>query len=270
MRRGVSCHLSKLGLTLLLAMNRVVWLASLMATAIGAYVVAPAALASGQPDAAGDMPIDGRAAVGALFTSADGRLGSHFCTASVVSSPAGNLLITAAHCLQGRSLSPAGSIVFAPGYHDGRFPRGVWMVTTEYVDAAWSKDQNPDDDVAFLVVGRKGTRIQRHTGAETLKIGEPIQMVQVVGYPDQTNEPITCTAQAHYFSPREMVFNCDNFTNGTSGGPFLADVNPKTGEGSVIGVIGGYENGGDTPNVSYSPRFFSVILALYKTAVSES
>jgi hypothetical protein len=67
-----------------------------------------------------------------------------------------------------------------------------------------------------------------------------------------------------------MVFNCDNFTNGTSGGPFLADVDPRTGEGSVIGVIGGYENGGDTPNVSYSPRFFSVILALYKTAVSES
>ena len=270
MRRGVSCHLSKLGLTLLLAMNRVVWLASLMATAIGAYVVAPAAMASGQPDAMGGMPINGRAAVGALFTSSNGRLGSHFCTASVVSSPAGNLLITAAHCLQGRSLSPAGSIVFAPGYHNGRFPHGVWMVTTEYVDAAWSKDQNPDDDVAFLAVSRKGTRIQRHTGAETLKIGEPAQMVQVVGYPDQTNDPITCTAPAHNFSPREMVFDCDNFTNGTSGGPFLADVNPRTGEGSVIGVIGGYENGGDTPNVSYSPRFFSVILALYKTAISES
>lgn len=270
MRRGVSCHLSKLRLTLLLAMNRAVLLASLMATAIGAYVVAPAALASGQPDAMGGMPIDGRAAVGALFTSSNGRLGSHFCTASVVSSPAGNLLITAAHCLQGRSLSPAGSIVFAPGYHNGRFPHGVWMVTTEYVDAAWSKDQNPDDDVAFLVVGRKGTQIQRHTGAETLKIGEPAQIVQVVGYPDQTNDPITCTAPAQNFSPREMAFDCDNFTNGTSGGPFLADVNPRTGEGSVIGVIGGYENGGDTPNVSYSPRFFSVILTLYKTAVSES
>src|SRR5262245_39642696 len=171
MRRGVSCHLSKLRLTLLLAMNRAVWLASLMATAIGAYVVAPAALASGQPDAMGGMPIDERAAVGALFTSSNGRLGSHFCTAAVVSRPAGNLVITAAHCLQGRSLGPAGSIAFAPGYHNGRFPHGVWMVTTEYVDAAWSKDQNADDDVAFLVVGGTGTHIQRHTGAETLKIG---------------------------------------------------------------------------------------------------
>jgi V8-like Glu-specific endopeptidase len=270
MRRGVGRHLSKLRLTLLLAMNRAVWLASLTATAIGAYVVAPTALASGQPGAMGGMPSDGRAAVGALFTSSNGKLGSHFCTASVVSSPEGNLLITAAHCVAGRSLSPASSIVFAPGYRDGRFPHGIWAVTTEYVDAAWSKNQNPDDDVAFLVVGSKGTHIQRYTGAETLKINESAQVVQVTGYPDQTNEPITCTAPARDFSPREMVFDCDNFTNGTSGGPFLADVNPRTGEGSVIGVIGGYEYGGDTPNVSYSPRFFSVILALYKTAVSES
>src|SRR5215472_16796522 len=133
MPRGVSCHLCKLRLTLFLAMNRAVWLASLTATAIGAYVVAPAALASGQPDAMGGMPIDGRAAVGALFTSSNGILGSHFCTASVVSSPAGNLLITAAHCLQGKH---PGDVVFAPGYHNGRFPHGVWAVTTAYVDRA--------------------------------------------------------------------------------------------------------------------------------------
>ena len=51
-----------------------------------------------------------------------------------------------------------------------------------------------------------------------------------------------------------MVFDCDNYTNGTSGGPFLAHVNPKTGDGWVIGVIGGYQQGGDTPNVSYSAQ----------------
>jgi V8-like Glu-specific endopeptidase len=255
-------------LAVVFALHRTAWAVSLMLTTIGAYVVGPAALAAGQPDASDGIPIHGTSAIGALFTSSNGKLGAHFCTASVVSSPAGNLLITAAHCLQGRSLSPAGSIVFAPGYHNGRFPHGTWVVTTEYVDAAWSKYQNPDDDVAFLVAGRKGTHIQRHTGAETLKIDEPAQVVQVIGYPDQTNEPITCTAPAREFDAHEMVFDCNNYTNGTSGGPFLADVNAKTGEGWLIGVIGGYENGGDTPNVSYSPRFFSAILALYQTAIS--
>jgi V8-like Glu-specific endopeptidase len=268
MRGGICRPHAAVRLAVVLAMHRAAWFASLMLTAIGAYVVAPAALAAGQPDASGGIPIHGKDAIGALFTSSNGKLGAHFCTASVVSSPAGNLLITAAHCMQGRSLRPAGSIVFAPGYHNGRFPHGIWVVTTEYVDAAWSKYQNPDDDVAFLVAGLQGTHIQRHTGAEALKIDEPAQVVQVIGYPDQTDDPITCTAPAREFDAHEMVFDCNNYTNGTSGGPFLADVNAKTGEGWLIGVIGGYENGGDTPNVSYSPRFFSAILALYQTAIS--
>jgi V8-like Glu-specific endopeptidase len=268
MRAGIWRPDSAVRLTMVLAMHRATWVASVILTTIGAYVAAPTALAAGQPDPEGGTAIGRTAAIGALFTSSNGKLGSHFCSASVVSSPAGNLLITAAHCMQGRSLSPAGSIVFAPGYRDGRFPHGTWVVTTEYVDAAWSRNQNPDDDVAFLVAGRKGTHIQRHTGAETLKIDEPAQVVQVIGYPDQTNEPITCTAPAREFDAHEMVFDCNNYTNGTSGGPLLANVNAKTGEGWVIGVIGGYENGGDTPNVSYSARFFSAILALYQTAIS--
>ncbi len=271
MRRGIRRPEAAVRLAVIMAMHRAVWVASLMLTAIVPYVAAPAAQAAGQPAVKRGIPFNGTAAVGALFSSSNGTLGSHFCTATVVSSPAGNLLITAAHCLQGRSLSPAGSVVFAPGYHNGRFPDGTWAVTTEYVDAAWSTNQNPSDDVAFLVAGRKGTHIQRSTGAEILKIGEPAQVVQVIGYPDQTNEPITCTAPARTFDPPlEMVFDCHNYTDGTSGGPFLADVNAKTGDGWVIGVIGGYEQGGDSPNVSYSPRFFSAVLALYKTAISGS
>jgi V8-like Glu-specific endopeptidase len=268
MRRGIWRPGAAARLAVVLTMQRATWVASLMLTTVGAYVVAPSALAAGQADTG--MAINGTAAVGALFTTWDGQPDTHFCTASVVSSPAGNLLITAAHCMQGKSLSPAGSVVFAPGYHDGKFPHGTWVVTTEYVDAAWSQTQNPDDDVAFLVVGPKGAHIQRHTGAETLKIDAPAQVVHVIGYPDQTDEPIACTTRASNFDEHEMVFECDNFTNGTSGGPFLAGVNARTDEGWVIGVIGGYENGGDTSNVSYSPRFSAAILALYETAIAES
>ena len=95
-------------------------------------------------------------------------------------------------------------------------------------------------------------------------------MVRVIGYPDAANRPVTCTAPARKFGTRQMVFDCDNYTNGTSGGPFLAHVSPATGDGWVIGVIGGYQQGGDTPNVSYSPRFFSSVLKLYQTATSGS
>ena len=256
-----------------LAVRRPFWMVGIMLAGIGACVVMPLSRAAGDPAARDPAatrgtPFTGTAAVGALFTSSDGHLGSHFCTASVVDSPAGNLLITAAHCMAGRSLAAASGVVFAPGYHDGTFPFGTWTVRATYVDSAWLKNQSPNDDVAFLVAGQPGTDIQRQTGADTLMINEPAQTVRVVGYPDATNAQLTCTAPARDFGPSQLVFDCDNYTNGTSGGPFLANVDPRTGEGWVIGVIGGYQQGGDTPDVSYSPRFSTAVFDLYETAVA--
>jgi V8-like Glu-specific endopeptidase len=241
-----------------------------MIAALGACVVTPLPQAAGDAAVKRGIPFKGTAAVGALFTrKANGTLGSHFCTASVVDSPGRDLLITAAHCMARRSLGPATGVVFAPGYHNGKFPHGTWLITAVYVNSGWEQDQNPNDDVAFLVAGRPGTHIQRHTGGETLMVGQPSQVVQVIGYPDGTNQPISCTARARNFDKaREMVFDCDDYTNGTSGGPFLAHVSSKTGDGWVIGVIGGYQEGGDNPDISYSPRFFSAVENLYQTAVA--
>src|SRR5215469_15289617 len=65
--------------------------------------------------------------VGALFTvTPSGELGTHFCTASVVDSPAGNLLVTAAHCMNGRT---AKDVAFVPGYSRGQEPFGAWTVS---------------------------------------------------------------------------------------------------------------------------------------------
>lgn len=265
MRRGIRYPPAAARSVSVLAWHRTVWLASFIMVAVGAYVVSPLVQAVGHtvPAVNRGVPFDGTGAVGALFTRSGGKLGAHFCTASVVSSPAGNLLITAAHCMQGKSL---GSVVFAPGYHNGRFPYGIWVVTAIYVDSAWATSQNPDDDVAFLIAGQPGTHIQRRTGAEILRIDRPPQMVRVIGYPDATNRPITCTAPARSFGARQMVFDCDNYTNGTSGGPFLAHVNPKTGDGWVIGVIGGYQQGGDTSQVSYAASFGTAVAVLYAKA----
>jgi V8-like Glu-specific endopeptidase len=241
------------------------WLSGVLAVMLPAFLVTSSARA----DSVGlGIPFRGTAAVGALFTTSGGALGGHFCTASVVDSPAGNLLITAAHCMAGLTLSPAGSVVFAPGYHDGRFPYGTWPVTAEYTDEQWQQSQNPDDDVAFLVAGLPGTELQSLTGAETLMVDQPPQPVDVIGYPDGADEPITCTAPASSFDgARQMAFDCDDYTNGTSGGPFLANVSPATGDGWVIGVIGGYQQGGYTPEISYSARFSAGVESLYLTAV---
>lgn len=208
-------------------------------------------------------------AVGALFTSDSGKLGSHFCTASVTDSPHGNLLITAAHCVTGVQ----GSIVFVPGYSDGSTPYGVWNVTRVFTDPAWQLASDPDDDVAFLEVSQPGSSvpIEDVTGAEELSTGKPAgKQVQVIGYPNTADQPITCRAPARPFGTSQMEFDCDGYTDGTSGGPFLADVDQTTGQGTVIGVIGGYLQGGDTPSQSFSITFGRDVSALYRTAIAGS
>jgi V8-like Glu-specific endopeptidase len=213
--------------------------------------------------------IAGTAAVGALFTSSDGKLGSHFCTASVVSSPHGDVAITAAHCVTGLSGT---TIAFVPGYNLGKDPYGVWTVAKVYVDQAWSSNSSQDDDVAFLRLSPQtasSVPIEDVTGAETLATSTAAkQTVQVIGYPDGSDEPISCRNWTSQPMSNQLEFDCGGFTDGTSGGPFLADVNAATGQGVVIGVIGGYEQGGLTPDVSYSSQFGPNVAALYTTAVS--
>jgi V8-like Glu-specific endopeptidase len=234
-----------------------------------AALAAPARLTAASAPVA--TPFPGMSAVGALFVTRRGRL-HHFCTATVVLSPRENLAITAAHCLLGRRLGPEGNVTFAPGYHDGKFPKGRWTVMSEIVDSNWQKHRDPNDDVAFLVIGKPGVRIQTRTGGETVRTGIRLpRQVQVVGYPNATQEPVTCTAQAgalHLAGYRQMVFDCGGFTDGTSGGPFLINVSHRTGLGDVVGVIGGYQRGGFLPNISYSPRFLRNVAALYRQAIS--
>jgi hypothetical protein len=209
----------------------------------------------------------GTPAVGALFTTPGRRLGSHFCTASVVDSPHGDLVITAAHCVTGFS----GGIAFVPAYDAGVAPYGAWTVTKVYVDAAWRASGDPNDDVAFLRVSQAGSTvpIQDVTGAEQLQTGAPArQLVEVIGYPDASNVAITCRNWTWEPMPDQLEFDCGGYTDGTSGGPFLARVNPRTGRGAVIGVIGGYEQGGLTPQVSYSAVFGASVAALYRAAVA--
>jgi V8-like Glu-specific endopeptidase len=210
--------------------------------------------------------------VGVLATATDGGrgMGAHFCTASVVDSPAGDLVVTAAHCVTGRSAS---RIVFVPGYHGRQAPYGVWAVTRVLVDRNWSQSADPDDDVAFLLVHKAGTTasVQSVTGGDQLGIGQrPGQTVRVIGYPDSTDNPISCVNKASLFSPTQLQFDCDDYTGGTSGSPLIAKISPSTGLGTVIGVIGGFEQGGYTASVSYAARLEANVAALYKIATAQS
>ena len=242
---------------------------------IGIVATPPARSATRLP---GDLEAFGQTStVGALFTvSAGGQLQNHFCTASVVDSPAGNLIVTAAHCMQGQH---PGHIVFVPGYEAGLAPYGLWTVTKVIEDQPWLASGDPDDDFAFLVVSQRGSKVpvQSLTGGELVVAGEPAgRSVVVAGYPNVENTSVSCKNTVSAFSATQFEFDCDGFTDGTSGSPLLAEQVPvgsgtaAPGESAamVIAVIGGYEQGGYTASVSYAARFSSRLEALYEVAVT--
>jgi V8-like Glu-specific endopeptidase len=220
-----------------------------------------------QPAAVSASPFEGTPAVGALFQVTSGGLGRHFCTATVVASPVKDLVITAAHCVYGQQ---PGHIAFVPGYRNGSHPYGAWIVRQIVVDSGWRTSRNPNRDVAFLVAGRPGpVGVQNVTGGERLGTGWPARAwVHVIGYPDSEQWPVICGNRTHPFGRHQLRFDCGGYPDGTSGGPFLARWHASTGSGTVIGVIGGYEQGGYLESVSYSPRFGHAIRSLYRAAVA--
>lgn len=207
--------------------------------------------------------------VGALF---DGGLsGGHYCTASVVQSAGKNVVVTAAHCLSGGT----GDTVFVPGYHDGEAPYGVWPLESVTLAPGWTSSADEDLDVAFAVVAPlNGHEVQDVVGGYTIGTsgsdGTTTATVQLTGYPSTADAPLTCYNDATAYTADQLQIACTDYSGGTSGSPWVTDLDPDSGTGTVIGVIGGYEEGGDTPDVSYSPAFDSAIGTLYDQAVAAS
>ncbi|MFE0461784.1 trypsin-like serine peptidase [Kitasatospora sp. NPDC058965] len=186
------------------------------------------------------------------------------CTASVVDSPGRDLLITAAHCVWNSGAGPVDGLSFAPGYRDGAAPLGEWAVDRVTVDQHWQDSGDPEYDVAFLTVRPSGgQRIEDAVGGNPIGVNRGFDLpVTVTGYPFDHESPITCTTRTTAQSATQQRFDCGGFSDGTSGSPWLTD------RGELIGVIGGYQQGGDTPDVSYSVSFDDRVLALYRQATA--
>ncbi|ALV34873.1 trypsin-like peptidase domain-containing protein [Streptomyces sp. CdTB01] len=204
--------------------------------------------------------------VGALF-GADraGKLaGGHFCTASVVHSPGRDLVVTAAHCLDGD-----GGLIFVPGYRDGKAPYGVWTVRKRFLPDGWAKGQDEDSDVAFAVVaakdGKDGKRVEDVVGGNRFVTGTATgaTAVTVTGYPNSREVPVSCTNKPTPHSSTQQRIDCPSLSGGTSGSPWV------NGDGQVVGVLGGHEEGGSTDDISYSVVLGTEAAELYRDATTD-
>jgi len=205
--------------------------------------------------------------VGALF--AHDASGDHFCTASVVASPGHDLLITAAHCIHsGKGGGYKNDIVFIPGYVDGTTPYGVWTPSRLLADPRWITSSDPDYDVGFVVLKQEdGKSIEDVLGANQIGFNAGFSnLVRVTGYPSSANAPVTCKNRTSQQSASQLKFECGGFFGGTSGSPWMTRFDLRTRTGTIVGVIGGYQEGGDTDSVSYSAYLGDGIRALYEQA----
>lgn len=211
------------------------------------------------------------------------RLEGRFCSASVIDSPQGNVILTAAHCSGGTKG------MFVPRYDGaaanpapyGRFPVQKWIRDSRWykVGDNPTRDAYSDLDYAFARVGpNSGNQsLQKAVGA-ALELGQVngdySRTVTVVGYPgshNPENQPIICPGVTTRQLPgyRQLRMECGGFYGGTSGSPWITGLNTTTGSGTVIGNLGGYYGGGlenNSDRVSFAVTYDQRALEIYSAA----
>jgi hypothetical protein len=191
-------------------------------------------------------PVDPDRRIGAIFIDG-GPL--HVCTGSVVHSRAGNLIMTAAHCLAGASL-----IAFVPGFTGDAAPAptDVWKADAVYLDQRWTATKDPHADYAIARVSNDaGGAVESRVGlALTLGVTPPPgSRVTVLGYPAGLGgSPIGCQASTSLTDSGFPALACEGLVDGTSGAPWVSGT-------TLTGLIGGFERGGCAANMSYSAPF---------------
>ncbi len=214
-----------------------------------AATVAPKTPATAQP-----VPPDPR--VGAVFLGG-GAL--HTCTAGVLHSAAGDLILTAAHCV-----ADGVDATFVAGLNNTAAPDDVWHIDAVYLDPRWVQNQDPLADFAIARVSRDtGGTVEAQAGGG-LQLGsapKPGTVVTVTGYGMRVaGGPIGCRTATAPTTEGFPTLDCAELVDGLSGAPWIVG-------STVTGLIGGRNGGGCADeSISYSPPFGDAIKRLLARA----
>lgn len=176
-----------------------------------------------------------------LLMTRDGATPRAVCSATIVSSPTADRVLTAAHCLAGIT----SDLVFVPGYHDGTAPYGVWPVAAAAIDPRYG-DSPAGDQAVLKIAERNGQLIEDVVGGLPVRYdaAPQAQTVVMAGYPYATSEPRLCRSTMSSYTEAGHGFfdmHCAAMPSGVSGGPWLVD---DDGTVALIGITGGGKDGG--------------------------
>ena len=213
-----------------------------------------ATVASKTPPTAKPVPPDPR--VGAVFL---GGASLHTCTGGVLDSAAGDLILTAAHCV-----AEGVDATFVAGLKDTAAPSEFWHIDAVYLDPRWVQNQDPLSDFAIARVSRDtGGTVETRAGGG-LRLGpapKPGTVVTGTGYGMGVGGgPIGCRTAMAAPAKGFPALDCAELVAGLSGAPWI--------DGSTVtGLIGGLNGGGCADeSVSYSPPFDDAIKRLLARA----
>jgi hypothetical protein len=212
--------------------------------------VAPQANAVG-----GAAPVAPDPRVGAVFLGGGTGESVHTCSAAVLASTTGDLILTAAHCI-----ADGIGTTFIPGFRDG--VDDTWRITAVYLDPRWVASQDPHADFAIARVRHDGGSVQLSAGGG-LTLGStpaPGTSVMVTGYPmGSGGDPLGCRGVTGLTHDGYPSLPCIGLTDGFSGAPWMVG-------STVMGVVGGPDGGGCDDDLSFSPRFDEAIVGLLARA----
>ncbi|MUL67210.1 trypsin [Mycobacterium sp. CBMA 234] len=197
--------------------------------------------------------------VGAVFLGSDSM---HTCSGAVLDSLSGNLIITAAHCLDS-----AYDETFAPGYRGVGLPGDFWHIDAVYLDPRWVRHQDPAADFAIARVSHGGpatTDTLEHRVGGGFVLGAapgPDVPITVTGYPQgDGGVQVSCSGPTSRPERGFPSVRCAGLVDGTSGSPWVSAT-------EVRGVVGGLQGGGCSSNeLSYSSPFDMQIRVLFERA----
>ncbi|MEU9830760.1 serine/threonine-protein kinase [Streptosporangium sp. NPDC048047] len=207
--------------------------------------------------------------VGKVFFRAGER--RHWCSATSVNSEAGNLLVTAGHCLYDpKRRAAVASLVFVPAYHRGKALFGIYPGSSAAVHPKFVAFGDRGHDYAFVTVyGAGGKRLAEAVGAQGLAWnGSGREKADVFGYPEGAHPdgapsrtgdiPFRCFRTPPLKASRgaEQALGCP-MTPGADGGPLIIRYEPDRKTGYVSGVVSAFEdaNGNGRYDRSVSPYF---------------
>jgi V8-like Glu-specific endopeptidase len=204
----------------------------------------------------------------------------YVCSGSAVDSPDASTVLTAGHCVNegGDGLVAGASATnwaFVPGYHDGVRPYGTFTATRLATTTGWAQDGDFEVDVAFADVGTNaaGQTLGAAVGGQPIAFGLARGGGAVaLGYPAAA--PYTGQALRYcsgslladtFYGTGDQGLLC-GMTPGSSGGPWLAGLNRRTGIGTLVSVTSYSYT--EHPGRLWGPYLGSVAQALYAAVAS--